>query len=432
MELKYDDFPLEVTARLEVMVTDLLGVTAAGALTPEIQELLRCWHLLPGDSPLVGKAVGTIPESAAYLNAVAACCLELDEGNKHAQGHPAVHVFFAAMAATQLSEQVVTGQEFLTAVVAGYEVAARFGRALKRHTAWHPHGHWGAPGAACAAALIFGCSEPQVAAAIDASTALMHVTPWSTVLDGNFARNFWAAGANIAGINAARLAQANLTTNSGNAGQTLGTIVGELTAGSLVENLGQEWLITQGYSKIHSSCSYTHAAVDLIQCLKKEHGFCGADVFSLSIRTHSLAEPLFVRYPHNRLSAMFSFPFVASAAVLNPLLSPEAMDPDSENFAQANAFSDKVSVEVWPEFDRLLPAQRWTEVSIVLHDGTSLTLAQSNPCGDVDYKPLDAEAIDLKLERLIGREKTTQIQIVAAEMSNSLDAKNTLGRLLTV
>lgn len=430
--LSYSDLPLPVRERLSLMLVDLLGVTAAGARTPEMAKLASTWQAEPGAAPLVGAAAGTRPETAAYLNAAAACCLELDEGNKHAQGHPAVHVLFAAMAATQLAEHPVSGEQFLTAVAAGYEVAARFGRALDRNSAWHTHGHWGTTGAACAAALILRAAQEQVAAAIDASTGLMHVTPWSVVLEGNFVRNFWAAGANLAGLNAARLAMAGLARNSGTAAHTLGEIVGSLDTQALAWDLGRTWFIAKGYGKRHASCSYTHVAVDLVQGLKQERDFGPDDVAAVLVRTHSLAEPLFARNPHNRLSAMFSFPFVVSAALLNARLEPAVLEPGTPGFQAANNFSERITMEISPEFDHRLPAERWAEVRIDLHDGTSLSRAQPNPLGDVDYFPLGAAEIATKLVALIGRPDTDFIQAAVDQLQHSPDAKATLATLRAI
>lgn len=427
--LRYDQLPPAVLYRLPLMLTDLLGVTAAGARTPEVSQLRRQWQLEPGDAPLIGIGESTNAETAAYLNAVAACCLELDEGNKHAQGHPAVQVAFAAMAAAQLSPQQVSGDSFLTAVVAGYEVASRFGRALRRNRDWHTHGHWGATGAACAVALIRGGTQDQVAAAIDASTGLMHVTPWEMVLDGNFTRNFWVAGANMAGLQAARLAMAGLVGNSGAAISALGGIVGSLDETVLTDKLGDDWLFTQGYSKRHASCSYTHAAVDIIQTLKCKHEVTTANVAAIEVKTCSLVEPLFRRDPSNRLAAMFSLPFVVGAAVVNEHLVPAALETGTASFDAAQQLSERVSVGVEPAFDRMLPSERWTSVTIHLHEGTALALERPNPIGDIDYFPMGPEEIKLKLEALIGVLDTGLIHDVVARLPITSDTAPVLAQL---
>lgn len=422
--LSYDDLPAPARDRLQTMLIDLFGVTAAGHRTPEMRDVVRAWNPAPGSAPLIGAGTCTEPDTAALLNAAAACSLELDEGNKHARGHPAVHVVFAALAAAQASGQPVSGQRFLTAVVAGYEVAARFGAAVVPGWQWHTHGHWGATGAACAAALIHGASTAEVAAAIDSATGLIHATPWALVLDGNFTRNLWAGGANVAGLNATRLARAGLVENRGAAAAALGGLVGTLDPTLLTRGLGRTWLLAQGYSKRHASCSYTHAAVDLIQDLRHEYRFTPGEVTAVTVATHSLAEPLFGRVVRNRLSAMFSLPFVAATAILHEAVDPDTMNPAFPGFAASRSFMEKVSVHVDPAFDERLPGERWSRVRIHLADGSVLERSQPNPVGDTDYAPLSRDQTVDKLRSLIGPGAAGRVRdaVCALEAAAAADA----------
>lgn len=427
--LTFEDVPARVRERLQTLLIDLFGVTAAGHRTQEMRALITAWKPGFGTVPLIGTESRTDPDTAALLNAAAACALELDEGNKHAQGHPAVHVVFAALAAAQVAERTVTGRRFLTAVAAGYEVAARFGAAVERDPRWHTHGHWGATGAACAAALIQGASTAEVAASIDAAAGLVHATPWEMVLDGNFTRNLWAGGANIAGLNAVRLARSGLVSNRGAAASTLGGLVGTLDPSGLTAGLGQVWLLEEGYSKRHASCSYTHAAVDLVQELRREHPFMAAEVTAVAVATHSLATPLLGRDVRNRLSAMFSLPFVVATAIMHEVVDPDTMDPESPGFEATRPFMDMVSVHVEPEFDERLPGERWARVRIELADGTVLERSQPNPIGDTDFKPLDRAQTVAKIESLIGAEETGWVIDAVHHLASDAEARTALGSL---
>ncbi|HEX6499983.1 MAG TPA: MmgE/PrpD family protein [Micromonosporaceae bacterium] len=229
--LEYEKLPPVVRERTRLVLTDLVGVTIAGARTPELRALLTAWAPPPGLVPILGTTIATSADDAAWLNGVAACALELDEGNKHAQGHPAAHAVFAALAAASTAGRPVAGGDLLSAVVAGYEVAARFGHATRRRADLHTHGHWGATGAGAAAGRLSRLPAEGIAAAIDNAAALTFVTPWSVVLAGSFVRNLWIAGANVAGLIAARLALAGLAQVDGNAGRTLGEVVGTLDVG---------------------------------------------------------------------------------------------------------------------------------------------------------------------------------------------------------
>ncbi|WP_199435515.1 MmgE/PrpD family protein [Qaidamihabitans albus] len=425
----YEDLPADVRSRLQLMLTDLLGVTVAGMRTPELRALIAGWQCPPGKVPVPGSTVRTAPDTAAYLSAIAACALELDEGNKYAAGHPAAHVVFAATAAARQAGRPVPGHELLSAVALGYEVAARFGRATRRDPRWHTHGHWGATGAACAAGLLLGCSARQLAAAIDAATGLMHIAPWHAVLSGDFTRNLWIAGANEAGLRAARLALAGLVENRGSVASSLGDLVGTLDTGALVDDLGDRWLVAEGYLKRHSSCSYTHAAVDLVQSLRAAGGWGADNVLAVRVRIHSLAAALFGRHPANRLAAMFSLPFVVSTAVVSDRVDPATMEPCTPAFEEAEQFSDRVHVEVDERLDEYLPKLRCTEVDVELRDGTSVSLAQGNPIGDADHFPLGTAEVSDKQVSLIGAADAARVQAVTARLPTSASAVPVLDEL---
>ena len=98
-------------------------------------------------------------EAAAFINGSAGTFLEMDEGNRFARGHPAIHVIPAAMAIGQKRD--ASADTFLAAVMAGYEVGSRLGAASSLRGAMHPHGTWGTIGAAAAAGRIAE-SAPRV------------------------------------------------------------------------------------------------------------------------------------------------------------------------------------------------------------------------------------------------------------------------------
>lgn len=429
-ELEYDDLPAAVRERLGLMLVDLFGVTLAGFRTPEMRALVEAWSSPAGGVRVPGTKVRTTATTASYLSAIAACLLELDEGNKYAAGHPAAHVVFAAVAATRTSKKEVSGKQFLTAVAAGYEVAARFGQATRRDARWHTHGHWGVTGAACAATLLLGGNTEQVAAAIDSATGLMHVTPWEAVLSGDFTRNLWIAGANLAGFNAARLALAGLVHNRGSSAYSLGDLVGSLDPDVLVRDLGDRWLTAAGYLKQHSSCSYTHAAIDLAQTLRDAGTWTDPDdVTSVRVRIHSLAAPLFRRHPRSRLAAMFSLPFVVATTVVSGRVTADTMQPGSPAFAAAEEFSERVEVAVDERLDGYLPDLRCTEIEVALRDGSTVSLSQPNPIGDVAHFPLGPEEVAVKLSSLIGAADAERVARVVDQLSDCTSVTHVLDAL---
>jgi 2-methylcitrate dehydratase PrpD len=255
------------------------------------------------------------------------------------------------------------------------------------------------------------------------------VTPWEVVLEGGFVRNLWMAGANRAGLEAARLSLAGLVTNDGAAQHSLGSIVGSLDPARLTVGLGSDWLVLEGYAKQHSSCSYTHAAVDAVQAIRRGAAWTADDVTEVVVHTHRLAEPLLETEPGNRLGAMFSLPFVTAMSLVSDAVDPDAMDPGGELFARARDLRSRVTVQLSPALDELLPRRRAAEVMVHLRDGTSIGLGVPNPIGDVDHFPFgEGEVLD-KARRLVGAEDTSRIAEVVGALAGCDDVVRQLALL---
>ncbi len=413
------------SSRVETVLIDLWGVGLAGARTPEVGALTTSRRREPGRWPTIGGSATGSADAVALLDAVASCCLELDEGNKYAAGHPAAHVVPAAVAAARLAGEPVTGAAFLTAVVAGYEVATLFGHALDRDPGWHTHGHWGATGAAMAAAVVWGLSAERTAAAVDAATSLVSIAPWEVVLQGQFGRNLWMGNAVRAGLDAARLAEAGLVDNVGIASSTLGGVVGTLRADRLAVEPGA-LSIDRGYAKRHASCSYTHAAVDVIQDLRRDAGLSADDVTDVRVRIHGLAEPLFGRTPATRLQAMFSLPVVVAAALVADEIGVDTLDPEGATFARAASVVDWVHVEVADHLTALLPDRRAVEVELTVRSGDVVAAGAPNPVGDSDHFPLDRDAVVAKITGLVGDADARRVVDVVDGLAGAADVVEVL------
>lgn len=427
--LRWEELPGQVQARSGLMLMDLFGVTAAGARTPELTALRAAWPVTDGPAVLLGAGSSASADTAAWLNGAAACCLELDEGNKHAAGHPAAHVVFAALAQAGAAERPVPGRELLAAVVAGYEIASRFGRATRRREDLHTHGHWGATGAGAAAARLRGLPAEQVAAAADAAAGLVYATPWSVVLAGGFVRNLWAAGANVSGLVGARLAAAGLAGVEGTAGRTLGQVIGGLDVAPLADGLGQRWDLTGGYMKHHSSCSYTHPAADAVLTLRQRYGFGSDDVERIVVETHRLSMPLAGLATGSRLSAMFSLPYVVAVAVHHGVVGPAEFSDSRRGDPRLRAIAERVEVVHDPVLDARLPAERAARVTAVLRDGRRVAEQVPNPVGDVSHHPFNGDQVHAKLVALLGERDAGRVARVVEALPATADVRALLGEL---
>ena len=205
--LHYRDLPTEVISRTQCILTDTVAVTAFGA---DAAPLLRMADAAPHCGPSTTFAPGlaaTTMESATLLNAAAAVWNELDEGLRGA-GHPAAHAVSAALAAAQHSQ--TTGRNLLTAVVAGYEMQAVLGHEFSLAHRVHPHGSFGAPAAALAAATALGLTSTQRRSSVSIAASMTPAALWEACTEGTDVRHFYAGTGARAGVTAALLAAAGV------------------------------------------------------------------------------------------------------------------------------------------------------------------------------------------------------------------------------
>jgi 2-methylcitrate dehydratase PrpD len=326
--------------------------------------------------------------NAAFLNATAGTFLELDEGMRPT-GHPAMHVLPAALA---VAERVhASGADLLRATLAGYEVTSRLFRAFRLRYPVHPHGHFGAVGAAVAAALLDG-ADPLVSARIASTTPLLPV--WDACFDGATARNTYTGLAAQSGVRACALARAGFTGSERALEVAYGEIAGDLVDPDVLatpldyDDLG----ITRNYFKLHSACALTHAAIDAVG---EMDALEAATVRRVRVETVSNNMKLDRQPRPSDLSGRFSLPYSVATAILLRRSDPEAFRfrPEVAQLAR------KVEVSVAPDLEAQWPESSPARVTVEWSGGT-LTKEVRNPRGHY-LAPITGEELHEKFFGLV-------------------------------
>ena len=159
-ELEYEDLSPDAVDWAKYLCLDFAAVTLNGSTTDSAQAVVDALQRLdrPGPSAIVGTPHRVLPEYASMANGIAFHSIEMDDVNNEASLHPGVVAFPTALSMADLAH--VSGKDFIAAVVAGYDVIVRLGRALKpaEHygRGFHPTGTCGAFGAAVVAGRLLG------------------------------------------------------------------------------------------------------------------------------------------------------------------------------------------------------------------------------------------------------------------------------------
>jgi 2-methylcitrate dehydratase PrpD len=390
-----DRLPASALEHAGIVIADTVAVAVAGARTPEITGLVAIDEHEGLVSPRYPATVLTSPSRraapahAAFLNATAGTALELDEGMRPT-GHPAMHVVPAALAVAERAH--APGADLLRAVLAGYEVSSRLFRAYRLRAGVHPHGHFGAVGAAVAVALLEGI-DPVGAASIAATCPLLPV--WQACYEGATVRNAYTGQAAYSGVRAGAMARAGFTGASGALDVAFGQVAGELvdeaalTALLCPDDLG----ISRNYFKVHSACALTHSAVEAAL----EAGG-GAPERIRRVRVETVAVNLKIaRQPEpNDLSGRFSLPYAVATA-----LALGRSDIDAFRYRpEIAALARKVEVSVDAELDAQWPESAPARVSVESTDGTR-TATVTNPRGH-HTRPLTVAEHREKFTALVG------------------------------
>ncbi|RRO19376.1 2-methylcitrate dehydratase [Saccharopolyspora rhizosphaerae] len=422
--LRWSDVPTEVQERLLTVLVDAVAVTALGSREPAQRAVVDAWDPPGGPAPLLGTGRSVAVDAAAWLNATASVRLELDDGHRLAGGHPAAHGFPAVLALA--SRTRTTGADLGSALLAAYEVAARFGRATRLRQGVHPHGNWGVVGAGAGCARVLGLRGDETAVAVDAASGLPVAGPFSAALDGNPVRDHWVGASNQSGLAAARLASSRTGHLTGVAAASLGDLLGALDPAALDESLGERWEVLGGYFKQHSSCSFTHAAIDAALGLRERFDGEAGDVV---VEIHSLGAQLDRTTWPTPLAAMFSLPFVVATALLRGHVVPADLSSDALGDPATADLARRVTVRAAADLDARLPGERPVRVTVDTPAG-KLVEERPNPVGDAAYHPFTAEDRVRVLGDLLGApEVVAAVREQCAALPDAADAGDVLRAL---
>lgn len=433
--LDFNDLDERLVEQTKLVVMDSVGAIVGGFYA---NPLYRKWateseRIAPGNATVLGIGVKAEEAYAALANGMAGTSLELDEGNRFCGGHPSMHVIPAALALAETESR--NGKEFVAAIVAGYEIASRIGRAvmpLRRES--HPHGTWGVVGAAIASARLLQLDKNQAYQAASIASNYSLNTSFDAALEGATVRDSYCGLANFLGILSVRLSQNEFTgLNEGIVRQYKHLGQNGFQASCLVDSLGEIFEISRNYFKVHAACRYAHGALDALNQIMTSHGPVSVDdIIKIEVLTYAAAARLSDPNPRNALQAKFSVPYAIAARLFYGSSGIDSFK-DISITEEVVKLAQKVTVSENPDFSSQLPNKRPTEVIIHFQNGRKESSLIVIPEGDSDAKPYSPQILKEKFMSLVsphlGPRKGKQILQLIETMQETKDLRN-LTRLL--
>ena len=404
--LTYRAQPLspEVLHHAKRVVIDWYAALFPGAVVPPATALEKaCCEELDGDNYKARLALGrrASVRLAALINGAAAHTAEVDDIFRDGIYHPGAPTIAAALALAQA--RGISGEEFLRAVVVGYEISTRIGAAMGRahYKYWHNTGTIGCFGACAAAAELLKLDAQRFA------HALATVTTFSAGLQQAFrmdsmSKPLHAGHAAEAGVTAA-LAAAEGVTGS------LDVIEGEAGYGVAMSNspdwdkalatLGHDFHVTRMTVKNHACCGHAFAAIDGALALQAKMKIAANDIEQVRVATYKTAlDVAFYDEPCTPSEGRFSLKYVVATALTHGSVRLAAFEPPRLNDPTTRALMRRVDATIDPDLDATFPGQRAARVTITARDGRSETYYQPTRIGDPEAPLTDTQLEDKYLE----------------------------------
>ncbi|MGE6604936.1 MmgE/PrpD family protein [Halomonas sp. NPDC076908] len=271
--VKAEDIPAELKAQMSLHAIDTVAVGLVGAMRP-LSHRVRTYGKVRQNGVATDKAYiwGTTiegnPCDVAFINGVSSHSIEFDD--THGCDHSGAVVIPALMGALPYLKKDPTTDEFLTAMILGYEVARRMqiafgGYAKLNEKGWHSTSICGPIGAVCAVSRLLRLSYDEVAAAIGICSSMLSGT-WSFSSGKGDNKALHAGLAAKNGLESVLMAKSGIKGTLDTFELVWGGIVktysgSEGNVSELTNTLGYKWHAKDARIKLYPSCASSHPII---------------------------------------------------------------------------------------------------------------------------------------------------------------------------
>ncbi len=385
----YEELPVEVRSQAKLCLLDVLGGMIAGFPTASsmVARKFASSFKEPQESTLFGNESKVPCIFAAFSHSTMSSDLDADDGHRGAMGHPGAAIIPASLAVGEMHR--ISGRTFLEAVAIGYEIGIRMGMIVNRtaKTYFWGSGNWVSFGVTAAVSKILNLGKDECMNALGICESHTPMAPMNWMFSGHYSMTKEAIGwGALTGISAALLAGQGMTANV--------TFAIDKNV-EILDTLGKDWEINKIYFKNHSSCRYTHPAIDSIIQLKSQSNLKENEISRINIGTFRFALGLNSTSPKNIQQAQYSIPFTVGAALVYGQVSPNEISEARLNDERIITSAKKVHLYLDPEIENHFPQQTRAKVEVELKDGTLLKIDSIPIRGDYQY-PFTKKEIENK------------------------------------
>jgi 2-methylcitrate dehydratase PrpD len=444
--LTYEQIPAEVRERIKLLILDSLGCAIYGANLEWCRILRGTLEKLDATrtTSIWGTNARLSSDHAALVNGTQVQGFELDDVHRKAVLHVGA-VTLPALIAVAESHAKLSGREFLTAAVAGYEIGPRVGLCMGQEhigQGWHSGATVGIFSAAAGAARALGLDAEKTVHALGIagtqSSGLM------AAQYGAMVKRMHAGRAAQSGLYGALLAANGFTgivdvfeAPYGGFCTTFSRSQDRFNLDALSADLGRKFETMGIALKFYSCVGSNHTTLDALADIRKRRPFKLDEIEEIVVYGSQVtADHVGWPYkPEGLTAAQLNLPFCVATLLIEGDVFVDEFTPDCVDDAARIALSRKVRVLHDPDITALGAAHRHkVRVEVKFRDGTVERETREAPRGS---EQSFASADDIvakfrKLTRAVMRDKQQSALAEAVLGLDNLADSRTLIELLRV
>ena len=411
-DLKFNHLPEEVIDRVRYFFLDFIGVACRGSQVDSSRSMYRFIQEM-GNGNRGGVIIGTKKRApfvyAALANGTSSHAIEMDDVNNESSLHPGVVVFPAALGTSEMFGS--DGKSFIEAVVLGYEVVIRLGKALGPENTYrrgfHPTAVCGTFGSSVAASKIMGLKEERMVNAMGIAGS-QAAGSMEYLAQGAWTKRFHAGWAAHSGMIAAQLAkngfQGPTSIIEGRDG-FLHAYSNGADASKVLEGIGSGFEILRTSVKPHACCRYMQPPIDGVLKIVRENDLQPDQIQRVRLGllragAPLIAEPIENKYrPQSIVDAQFSMPFGAAVALFYRKAGLNEFNLSKIRSEQVKDIMERVECVEDPELEKTYPKQWCATAEILTKDGkryfTKVEYCKGDPENPLSWEELIEKFHDL-------------------------------------
>ena len=412
--LRYEQIPAEVKERIKLLMLDSLGCAIFGAGLEWSRILMQTLKSVDTSSGcgVWGSGMRLSAPHAALVNGTLVQGFELDDVHRQGVLHVGAVTLPPLFAVAELRTRM-SGRDFLTAAVAGYEVGPRVGMCMGQEhivQGWHSGATVGVFSAAAGAAAGLKLPAEKVVHALGIagtqSAGLM------AAQFGAMVKRMHAGRSAQSGLYAALLAENGFTgitdvfeSKYGGFCTTFSRSEDRFNLSELTAGLGERFETMRVALKFYSCVGTNHTTLDAIRLMQARRPFGANDVERIVVHgSKATLEHTGWKYrPEGMTAAQLNLSFCVATLLLEGDVFVDQFSDDKVADPERMALATKVEVREDPKITALGSKHRHkVSVEVHLKDGSVLTETVEAPRGS-EQTFANASDVTAKFNKLAGR-----------------------------